>query len=190
MKRIFIAVDLSDEARAAAAEYIDQLRMVSPLVRVGWERPEKLHITLKFLGDVSPDGMDGVEAALRTVAASFEPISYAIHSTGRFPPKGEARILWLGIRDEGEMASLASDIDAYLRKLGFPAENRGFNPHLTIGRIREPSRSSHLALRHVQKHFGPVNCFAREIVIYESKLQPTGSVYSKLGAFQLGTGFA
>ncbi|MGD9561030.1 MAG: RNA 2',3'-cyclic phosphodiesterase [Pyrinomonadaceae bacterium] len=184
MKRIFIAADISDDARKKAARYVEDLRRAFPNLRVGWERPEKMHVTLRFVGDVNEKVLLEVQRAVEKAANSGGAFSAVLKDTGRFPPKGDPRILWLGTRDNGEMARIASALDRELAPLGFKPEKRLFSPHLTIARLREPRLSAELASLHLQTHFEPVEFTVREIAIYESKLLPTGSVYSKIAAFQ------
>lgn len=187
MKRIFIAVDISDEARRKAAAYMDTLRRAFPMLRVGWERPEKLHLTLKFLGDVNEDRLNEVQNAVREIAGKNDLFRMTLGGTGRFPLKGDPRILWLGATDEGQAAVMASRIDSRLSTLGFEPQKRGFTPHLTIARLREPRLSEALATRHVGNEFEPVGFEVGEIVIYESKLLPRGSIYTQMAAFPLMT---
>src|SRR5829696_5784514 len=172
MKRVFIAIDISSEARAKVAEYIERLRQVGRELRVGWENPEKLHLTLRFLGDVDEHQLISVEQAVRKVAAEFVAFRSAIYGNGRFPPKGDPRVLWLGLTDDGNLSKLAQTLDREIAKVGFEPEKRQFRPHLTIARLREPHRSTALAAAHVSNGFQLVEFDVKEIVIYESRLQP------------------
>ena len=185
MKRTFIAVDISDEARESTALYIDGLRRSFRNLRVGWERPEKLHLTLKFLGDVNDGRLDGVQRAVGDVASETVAFRIILGGTGRFPPRGDTRILWLGVGDEGQLQSIAARIDTDLARLGFEKEKRRLSPHLTIARLREPRSSAELAATHLGRDFGPIELDVREIVIYESKLTPNGSIYTPMAAMQL-----
>jgi len=142
MKRVFIAIDISSEARSKIAGYIDRLRRFGRDLRVGWERPEKLHLTLKFLGDVDDHQLGDVEQAVKKVAAEFAGFRLGIYGNGRFPPKGDPRILWLGLTDDGSVSKLAQALDREIAKAGFEPEKRKFHPHLTIARLREPHRST------------------------------------------------
>jgi 2'-5' RNA ligase len=185
MKRTFIAVDISDAARLKAASYTEGLRREFPQLRVGWERPEKLHLTLKFLGDVNEETLQNVQRAVREVVESNRRFQMALAGTGKFPPKGDPRILWLGGQDNGQFAAIALQIERELTPMGFEPERRGFSPHLTIARLREPRRSANLGDVHLNNDFGPVGFEVREIVIYESKLLPKGSVYGRVAGFPL-----
>ena len=190
-KRIFTAIDISEQARLKVLGYIENLRKEFPGLRVGWEKPEKLHLTLKFFGDCDERQIRDLEnAAANSVKTFFESEKTAnfkiqISETGVFPSKRNARILWLGLQDEtGNLAKINRILETECEKAGFEKENRNFKPHLTIARLREPHKSGNLAEKHLENIFEPVEFEVSEIVIYESKLQPTGSIYRKLKSFK------
>lgn len=190
-KRIFIAIDISEQARHKVSGYIENLRKEFSNLRVGWEKAEKLHLTLKFLGDCDERQLRNLENAVAGSAkASFESENISnfkiqLSDTGVFPSKRNARILWLGLRDEtGSLSKLNRILETECEKAGFEKENRSFKPHLTIARLREPHKSGNLAAKHLENKFEPVEFEVSEIVIYESKLQPIGSIYRKHKTFK------
>lgn len=179
MKRIFIAVDISEEARRRAAALIDDLRSGVKNLRVGWERPEKLHLTLKFLGDVTNEQLEKLNKSVEQAASLVGPFYLRTGKTGIFPSIRKARVLWLGLEDAGgELQRLHQILEAECEKAGFTRETRDFKPHLTIARLREPAKSAGLASAHLQAQIEPVEFEVPEIVIYESRLAPTGSTYT------------
>jgi 2'-5' RNA ligase len=101
MKRIFIAVDISEEARRRAAAHIDGLRSGVRNLRVGWERPEKLHLTLKFLGDVTNEQLGRLNKSVEQAATQTGTFYLRTGKTGVFPSIRKARVLWLGLEDSG-----------------------------------------------------------------------------------------
>jgi RNA 2',3'-cyclic 3'-phosphodiesterase len=178
MRRIFVAVDLSAEARQRVSEYINDLKREFSDVRVGWEKSEKLHLTLKFLGAIDERTLTELEQGVRKTAAARHSFKLRIKDTGVFPNKKRARILWLGIEFEDEsLSELKESLEQETERIGFEREKRRFHPHLTIGRLREPQRSTQLVEKHLEKKYEPVEFGVSEIVIYESELQPTGSIY-------------
>ena len=185
-KRIFVGVDISDEARRAAAAHIDDLRSKFRDVRVGWERPEKLHLTLKFVGDVDNAILPDLTASISEIASRHAFLDLALKGTGVFPSNKKPRILWLGVTGEASaLQRIQTGIEHEFEKFGIAAEKREFNPHLTIGRIREPERARALADSHSAAEFEPVTFRVTEIVTFESKLLPSGSVYQTVARAQL-----
>jgi 2'-5' RNA ligase len=181
MKRIFTAIDISDEARATVADYIENLRGAFPQIRVGWEKAEKLHLTLKFLGDIDEIRLENLIEAVGNTASQISSFRLQISDTGVFPSVRKARILWLGLKDEtGELQNLNKSLEADCEQIGFAKEKRNFKPHLTIARLREPHKSKELVERHLENEFKSVEFQVSEITIYESRLQKTGSIYKAI----------
>ena len=186
MKRVFIAIDISEGARRQAAAHIGGLQCSFTHLRVGWERPEKLHITLKFLGAVSDEQLSAIKGAVRVAALQNSGFTARLAGTGAFPQRGDPRILWIGLEPPAAAVKLTRAIDSVCAKLGFEREKRKFSPHLTIARLREPAASRELAAAHRLSAFESTVFPIKEIAIYESKLLHSGSIYSRLAAFLLG----
>ncbi len=178
-KRIFVAINISDEARIKVANYIEDLRGEFSNLRVGWEKAEKLHLTVKFLGDINPNELQNLTEAVEKTARQFSDFNLQISRTGAFPSLRAARILWLGIDDEhGNLQKINDVLETECEQKGFVKESRKFKAHLTIGRLREPNKSKELINSHLNKTFVAVEFEVSEIVIYESRLQKSGSIYS------------
>jgi 2'-5' RNA ligase len=186
MKRIFVAVDISDEAKRRAAEYCAALRREFPNLRVGWEKPEKLHLTLKFLGDTNEKQLSRLTEVVENAAEQIKQFKLQIAGTGVFPSPRNARILWLGVNDEkGSLRKISEVLEAECERIGFAVEKRSFKAHLTIARLREPHKATEIAGKHLENGFEPIEFEVSDIVIYESKLQPTGSIYSVVSKHKL-----
>jgi len=178
MKRIFAAVDISEQARLRVSEYSAALRREFPDLRVGWEKAEKLHLTLKFLGETNETQLNDLIEIVKKIAEQISTFRLQIAATGVFPSPRKPRILWLGVNDKTEsLLKISGLLETECEKIGFPKENRNFKAHLTIGRLREPHKSTEIARKHLQNEFEPVEFKVSEIAIYESKLQSTGSIY-------------
>ena len=187
-KRIFIGFDLSDAAKAACSSHIDGLRQKFPEVRVGWEQPEKLHITLKFLGNTPTDIHSQLEARVNEIAEKHAPFKLRLLRSGVFPRPSRPRVLWIGTEDRPPVIQpLYGELEAACETFEYPRDEKAFRPHITIGRIRDPYAAAELAEAHLEKKIEPVEFEVSEIVIYESKLQSTGSVYSTVSRHKLGT---
>jgi 2'-5' RNA ligase len=185
MKRIFIAVDISDEARERAARYAADLG--SQRSRgISWVKPENLHLTLRFLGDCDTGQLERVNAALQKTSAKCSRFSLTIANTGVFPTARKARVLWLGV--DGEVAGMVRARKLFDESFGPEiGKEKPLTPHLTIARVRDPYACRDVVARHLTTGFEPVTFTVDELVVYESKLRPTGSVYTAIARFGLKT---
>lgn len=182
-KRIFVAAEISEEARRKAADYILKLKTEFPNVKAGWEKAEKLHLTLKFLGDSDEKQIARLFEIVEDISKINSNLKLQIANPNAFPASGNARVLWLGIEGDVEkLREINSVLENECEKIGFK-KNKKFKPHLTIARIRELDNSPDLIQRHLENKIEPVEFKVSSIVIYESRLQPTGSVYRKLKEF-------
>lgn len=179
MKRIFTAVDISEAARRKVSVYIESLRRQFPALRVGWDKPEKLHLTLKFLGDINDERLGKLTAAAANAAREISAFKLRISGTGVFPNPRKARVLWLGVEDaQGNLRKLNEALENECERLGFAREKRDFKAHLTIARLREPEKSKSLAEAHLRENFAAIEFDVSEMVIYQSELSPQGSRYT------------
>jgi 2'-5' RNA ligase len=186
-KRLFIAVDISNDIRAAVEMYINKLAGRFREIPAKWERPEKLHLTLKFLGTAKVNVVDDLTDLIRRNAELTKPFDIEIAGTGAFPSNKNPRVLWLGVREPlGRMKDLAERIDQDCVQLGFDKETRSFKPHLTIARIRDPRVASDLSRVHADISFGPFQFNCDEVSLYESQPGRGGSTYIKLETAKFG----
>lgn len=134
--RAFIAVDLAPGIKAAVESLVRTLRRKGG--EVAWIKPEAMHLTLKFLGDIPEDKAGTVTTLLEGVANGRGPFPLRLKGTGTFPPGGRtnARILWAGIEQAPELMELQEALETGCEKAGFPREDRAFHPHLTLGRVK------------------------------------------------------
>lgn len=187
-KRIFIAVDVSEAAREKIGACTKSLRNEFGEVRAGWERAEKLHLTLKFLGDTNEKQLREVKTIVARIAENCREFTIKLDRSGVFPNRrsffnSPPRVLWIGVADEeGNLTKISRELENECANLGFNKETRPFHPHLTIARIREPqTQAAHLlAAKHLETQIEPLEIKIAEIVIYESELQKSGSVFKKL----------
>ena len=135
--RLFVAVELSEEARGALAEAQAVCRRrCDPPVR--WVDPRGAHLTLKFLGDVAPERVQPLSDALAGIAAARAPFQLSTGPAGVFPSPRRPRVLWLGVDGPVEsLEDLQQDVEFGLHGLGFPLDGRPYRPHLTLGRVRD-----------------------------------------------------
>jgi 2'-5' RNA ligase len=186
-KRLFIAIDISEEARVAASAYINRLKNEWPGYRISWTKPENLHLTLKFLGDVEEKRIVEIANAIGKAAIGASNFQLEASGTGVFPSARKPKVLWLGFKEEsGNLESLAERLEEKCEEIGFPKDERKFSPHLTIVRVRDPRSARLLADLHVKNEFGSVRFNVNRVVLYESKLDPNGSIYTPLSSAPLG----
>jgi RNA 2',3'-cyclic 3'-phosphodiesterase len=186
--RLFVALEIPAAVRDNLAAQIEELRdWPAPLTdqRLRWVRPESLHVTLKFIGEVLPAKLDGIRSALKAIGLDA-PVDVHFRGLGFFPDERFPRVLWVGLNASGNLPLLARDIDRALEGQGIARDQRAFTPHLTLARFE--SRGCHEALRtairkNSEREFGAFQ--AREFQLMESKLKPSGAEYTSLAAFPL-----
>jgi 2'-5' RNA ligase len=184
--RVFCAVELPEEVREAAAAHAARLRRDFPDARASWARAGGLHITLKFLGEVESARISDLSRAAGAAVEGFAPFNLSIEEAGTFPPRGAARVLWLGVRDEsGGLARLQRRLEDECATAGFPREGKQFNPHLTVARLRQPKGAHELSESHRRSTFGPHFFEVSELVVMRSELGPGGSRYTPLSRHAL-----
>lgn len=133
--RTFIAIDLDAAIHETLAAVQQRLRQIDPVVV--WVRPEGMHLTLKFLGNIPAGRVPEIAGALEGVAALFPPVHFAVAGAGGFPSARAPRVVWVGIREGAEtLGRLAAAVDSALAEREFPREMRPFRAHLTLGRVK------------------------------------------------------
>jgi len=179
--RLFVAVEIPPAVRKSLGEFLAVLRALSSQPR--WVRTDNLHITLKFIGEVQPEKLGDIRAALSAVH-SDRSVTLDFRGVGFFPNEKRPRVFWAGIEASANLARLASDIDRALEKPGVPPEKRPFSPHLTLARFEPPGLPEKLRAviqEYAKREFGSVA--AREFHLIESKLKPGGAEYTTLETF-------
>ena len=135
--RVFVAIELSSSIKTEIGRVITNVDDLG-LAGVRTVRPQGVHLTLKFLGDIATSALDSVVLAMGTAAASVPPFGLSLAGTGIFPNPRFARVLWVGIDgDLNGLRQLQTHIEDGLASLGYRRDRRGFNPHVTIARIRD-----------------------------------------------------
>jgi 2'-5' RNA ligase len=189
--RIFCAVDLPDDVRTQAAAHISRLREAAATAaspaRISWERAEKLHLTLKFLGELEPARVEALTRAAKRAAESVENFKVTLAECGAFPPNGNPRVLWLGLRDETKrLAALHARLEEECARENFPREAHAFHPHITLARIRIPNATARqLAKLHRETNFEPASFNVHELIVMQSQLGTGGSRYTPLSKHEL-----
>ena len=183
--RTFIAIDVSQEIKEVLGAIESHLKYAGADVK--WVKPEIVHLTLKFLGEITEQKVEEVKAALDAVARIAKPFDLTIKDIGAFPNIEHPRVIWVGL-DKGasETVSIASRVDEELSKLGFAKEERPFSSHLTIGRVRSSLNKAKLAEKmssaasHIIKEAAVPAHRVESVILFRSTLTPHGSIYTKL----------
>ncbi len=185
--RTFLAIELPPGIKYLIEGIKEKL--TPALKGIRWIRPEAMHLTLKFFGDVSQDDVVRISEVVERNVRDIAPMVLNVDSPGGFPSLKNPRVLWLGIGgDVQRLEVLQAAIERDLEECGFPGEKRSFKPHLTLGRARSRVRiiSGAEALIGGIKKLGVFRFDVRELILFESELKPGGAVYTKLAGFPFG----
>ncbi len=178
--RAFIAIELPEEIIAFIHKIQEGLRSYG--LKARWVRPENIHLTLKFLGDINNEDIKKAGDAIISAASENASMSLGAKSIGFFPGVKRSRVIWTGIAGQTrELADLQKTLDGKLDTVGFPKEKRPFKGHLTIARIKGKVDARRIV--DAMKEFGRFESktfIADEVVLFKSELKPSGAVYSKL----------
>jgi 2'-5' RNA ligase len=202
MIRAFIAVELPASIKQALAQSQAEvrnrlLREQSPGMRIQWVRPDSIHLTMKFLGDIPEDHVGGLQSAVGDAIRPLTPFTVDVTGLGVFPDLRAPRVLWVGLssrlsegRSVTALAHLAEAIEQGVEGLGYPPESRPFNPHLTLARIKEGSTEvgralTRLSLLNDARQIGQLE--VRTVALMRSELKPSGSVYTRLWELPIGS---
>jgi len=183
--RAFFAAEIDDDLRRRLAKVIADLDRVG--ARVRWVRPENLHWTVKFLGEVPWLETGNIAEAAREVCAGHEAFEGRVTGVGPFPPGRRVRVVAARMDDLGRMGAVRDDLEPSLEGFGVPPDGRGFKAHLTLGRVKGGRRLRELTEAldaYADKDFG--ECYIEELVLFQSELARSGPNYTALARIPLG----
>lgn len=184
--RAFIAIDLPTGFQAAIERQQAVFRAVSPQAR--WARSGGIHLTLKFLGEISDPQVAQVREALAAIPP-FEKFPVELKGNGFFPNARRPRVFWVGLQAPAALGELAHRVEDALANLGFAREQRDFTPHLTLARFNEPCPQPALQAAAEKQANQSLGWFeVSEYFLFESKLSPQGAKYRKIAAFPAADG--
>lgn len=179
-------------ASALPVEIIDfasglQNRLKRDGLSLKWVKPGNMHLTLKFLGDITPGQSRTVLDAIQIIGERHAPLALTVQGMGFFPGIRKPRVLWIGLGGEtDQLGRLHAQLEDALAESGFKKENRRFSAHLTIARIGKPLNSGHLLdILQAEGRYYPIPFAVRELVLFKSDLRPRGAVYTPLGTVML-----
>lgn len=182
--RLFVAIEATGDVAGELTGVLERWR--GEEWPVTWVRSEGLHLTLKFLGEVSEARYPAVVEAVGTAVRGTPPLTFTLTEVGAFPAVHRARILWAGLESDAALELLVHRLEQGCAALGFPVEGRTYRPHVTLGRVREGQRLSSSAVQAIdQARLEPVSCLATEVLLYQSHPGPGGSRYEVRATFPL-----
>jgi len=187
--RVFIAIELPEALKKELHELESQLKRSSPPV-VRWVDPNSIHITLKFLGEVSEDSIDEIMLAMEESVQGMFPFKLDVREIGAFPNLNRVQVIWVGVSGEiNKVIEIQKQIESNTEQLGFPRESREFTPHLTLGRIRNEATANdrqRLGKLLSGTTFRAIhNIEVNGINLMRSQLTPNGAIYTCVGSIRL-----
>lgn len=183
--RSFIAIELPRQVVETIRKLQDDLRKYRLNIR--WVRPENIHLTLKFLGNISEQDVEPITSVLKTIAGTMAPFRLREQGLGVFPGIARPRVVWVGVSGDVEpLKQCQIRIEEGLEQLGFPREGRPFRAHLTLGRVK--GKVDKRILLEAIEQLGTVQSdsfTADSLILFRSDLRREGAVYTKLGIGEL-----
>jgi 2'-5' RNA ligase len=188
--RSFLAFELPLEIKKMVTRVFEDARRSSLDVR--WVRPEGIHLTVVFMGNVKTEDLDSIGNEVGRVCSDFSPFQISLKGIGCFPNSRNPRVIWLGlVGDVDRMSRFRDRLQKQLSAFGVQEEKRSFKPHLTLGRFKKALRDEKSLGRLLEKHkdLSSPECTVHELVLFKSELNPGGAVYTKMLSWPLsGTG--
>ena len=203
MIRAFLAVELSQELRAKLALVQQELKhRIEPELKrdthISWVQPAKIHLTIKFLGDMDEQVIDPLQTALEQAIGNRAMVNVPLQRLGAFPRPHSPRVLWVGPPENWErgaeakrIAEIHGAIEQACEGLSFLRETKPFSPHLTLARIKAGERYVGVALAKggvLDRPLSLGSLAMESVVLMKSELRPTGSIYTKLWEARMRAG--
>ena len=181
--RTFIALELPPSVISLLEKVQEDLKSMG--LPAKWVRPENIHLTLKFLGNITPDDIDIIGGAMMDAVDDFAAIDLVARGVGVFPGIKRPRVIWVGLGGQIQLLfAMQCMLEDNLAALGFKKEKRPFKGHLTLGRFRQTANSN--TIRQIMREYANLHSeefTASRIILFKSDLKPTGAVYSQLMNF-------
>lgn len=182
--RAFIAVEIPLSIRQAIQDQTESLRAALGRDLIRWVPVENMHLTLKFIGDISPANVKFIAQMLTAETRDCAPFSMQVGGLDSFPTTRRARVIWIGIQAPAALASLQRGLEAAAARLGYEAETRPFSPHLTLGRVRQQvGASDQQKVRAALERTSVGALGTAEVTavhLFKSDLKSSGAEYTRL----------
>lgn len=184
MIRTFIAISVPEQVKEKISDLQRKLKTRGGHIK--WVRPQSMHLTLKFLGDVEESKIDAIAESVREAVSTQKPFTISVSGTGVFPHPGRPRVLWVGVEQGRETLTLLADnIDRSFTALGFKPEKRKFSAHLTLGRVKSLKNIDDTLRVMNATEFQGGSFRTEELMVMKSELRPEGAQYTTLHKIKL-----
>jgi len=188
--RLFVAIALPEPVRAEIIRTQQELRRLAPGDAVRWTRPEQFHLTLRFLGNVSGDAVDGLQQSVAAVCRKASPLALSAQGVGFFPNPRSPRVIWVGVKDPGNrLIDFQTRIEAAVAPFSPEGGEKNFTGHVTLGRLKSPRPGDVQGLSAAAQWFDAKTFgewTAQQVEIIRSELSAGGARYTPLAVFRLG----
>jgi 2'-5' RNA ligase len=182
--RAFIAIDLAPDIRRKLERVSAELKERLRNVPVRWVSTHGIHLTLKFLGDVSVANLEVLKEILQAEAAGHAPFEIRVGELGAFPTIRKPRVVWVSVQGPQGLSTLQHNIENETARLGYAREERAFSPHLTLARVSRSATANdvrQIADVLAQTSIGLLGTMRVDSLhLFRSDLQPSGAVYTCL----------
>ncbi len=186
MIRSFLAIELPRAILKRIEEVQEDLKQSHSDVR--WVNPEKIHLTLKFFGNIEEGKVEPIVKSIEELIHATSPFHLMVIGVGAFPHLKNPRVIWMGLRDGEEvLTSFQKQLETQLGNIGIQPEDRPFHPHLTLGRMRSNKGKEELLKRmekYIEERFGDIH--VERVILFKSDLRPSGPIYTPLREIKLG----
>jgi 2'-5' RNA ligase len=190
--RAFIAISLPPEVTQQLDLVLSGLKNKLPGGSVRWIPAKNIHLTLKFLGEVSISSQEMLTKALQAESNRHASFEISVGELGVFPSLRRPQVVWIGVEGPPELAALQHGVEAEMARLGYVPEERPFSPHLTLGRVARnasPEETHRISEMLGKTKVGFLGAFrVQSVHLYRSDLQPGGSIYTRLFTANLAAG--
>lgn len=185
--RAFLAIAPAADVLLAIGKIQDRLKHACPF-DIGWLKPEHIHLTLKFFGNVSEDEITTLARIVEQHSSALPPLQLTVKKLGVFPSWQRPRVLWMGLEgDTAPLAMIQQKLEQGWQACGFSREDRSFRPHLTIGRIKSVRREGDPCTFMAQAGDWSAGGFRADgLTLIQSVLTPQGPLYTQLAWFPFG----
>ncbi len=183
--RTFVAIELDQTIKDTLSSLIQKLDTGDRSIK--WVKSQGMHLTLKFLGEISENRIPEIQSVLDRLAKDYARFQLSLKGTGTFPPAARIpRVVWVGVEKNEILQNIQARVENELHKIRFPKEKRKYHPHLTLGRVKGSQNLQTVMetlSQHKEEEFGKMT--VNKLTLFKSTLKPTGAEYAIISEFYL-----